>query len=90
MPDNQTTATCETHGHLWGALGRCVMCGLKRAVTDQEKLTIAYRDQRDLTIGALARANGKIDRLRSLIREVIAAKRMSHEWVERAEDELDE
>ena len=29
MDDNQTTATCETHGHVWGALGRCVMCGLQ-------------------------------------------------------------
>ena len=25
---SQTTATCETHGHIWGQMGRCVMCGL--------------------------------------------------------------
>lgn len=27
MHDTLTTISCATEGHLWGALGKCVMCG---------------------------------------------------------------
>lgn len=40
MSHPETTATCGTHGHIWGALDKCVMCGVPRVDrTDNPKTT---------------------------------------------------
>lgn len=67
------TATCETHGHLWGRQGTCIMCRAlrpPRLLTDLERATLgrttvpaALVDERDARNAALVDAYIAINKL---------------------------